>query len=142
MVNKLAVVLIFFVFGCQKKSDCDSENVNEIYFQNTNHIPIDYISFSDLNGVTSEVKYSNPKLKKAEKNIEKLEINEITSQLVKDGFLITINGKYKYRIEDVKYEEIFLEKRTMWGTKLYGCYLKEYKLNGDLINYGNILIKL
>ena len=141
MENKTIIFLLLVTLtGCDKHASCKVNDINEIYFEGFKKIKIDEISFEDLKDSTNHIDYINPKFETTVVGEKKLKINAPTSKLFNNGFLLKINNRFEYKVSDIKTEEISLEKKTMWGT-IYGCTLKEYKLNDSLIeSKGDIII--
>ena len=83
----------------------------------------------------------NPKFVNTAFGIREFQINQLTSNSLTNGCIVTINDSLKYKINNIKMEEIYIKKKTMWNTKLYGCSLKGYTLNDSLIeSHADIII--
>lgn len=139
--NKFILMLLIFIFlGCDKYADCSVEDIETICFEGFNNIKLNKISSMDLKDKTNNTEYVNPLFISVDNGSLTLKINQHTARSIKNGFIIIINDTLKYKVNDVKMEEIYFEKNTMWG-KIYGCSLKEYKLNDSLIeSHSDIII--
>lgn len=141
MGNKFVIALMVILAGCTNHIDCKVQDIDEIYFQGFNNLKIKKISFEDIKDHTNYLEYLNPKFDSTDFGIKKIKINQLISNYIIKGFIVTINDSLKYKITNVKMEEVYIEKKTMWNTKLYGCSLKEYKLNDSLIEtHSDIII--
>lgn len=140
MGNKIIMLLLIVIFtACDKHTDCKLEEIDSIYFEGFDSI--NKISIEDLVDKTNNFEYLNPKLESTNIKAKRLEISSPSSNLFKNGFIIRVNDSMSYKITDVKMEEVYIEKNTMWG-KIYGCAIKEYKINDSLITtYGMIIIE-
>lgn len=140
MGNKIIMLLLIVIFtACDKHTDCKLEEIDSIYFEGFDSI--NKISIEDLVDKTNNFEYLNPKLDSTNIKAKRLEISSPSSKLFKNGFIIRVNDSMSYKITDVKMEEVYIEKNTMWG-KIYGCAIKEYKINDSLITtYGMIIIE-
>jgi hypothetical protein len=133
MGNKVIMLLLMAIFlSCDKNAECKVEDIDGIYFVGFDNLRIKKISFKDLKDQTNKLEYLNPILDSVDVEMKELKINKLTSNLIKNGFIITINERIKYKITNVEMEEIYIEKNTMFG-RIYGCCLKEYRLNDSLI---------
>ncbi|MFH6948693.1 hypothetical protein ACHRV6_09395 [Flavobacterium sp. FlaQc-51] len=119
--------------GCNKNVECKEEGINEIYFKGFNILKIKKISFEDLKDSKNNLEYINPNFDSTDLGIKEFKTNQLTSRFMVNGFIVTINDTIKYKISNIKMEEVYIEKKTMWNAKLYGCSLKEYELNDSLI---------
>lgn len=134
MGNKFIIGLLIVIFtSCNKHVDCKVEDIHQIHFKGFNNFKIKKISFEDLNNRTNNLEYLNPEFVNTAFGIREFEINQLTSNSLTNGCIVTINDSLKYKITNIKMEEVYIEKKTMWNTKLYGCSLKEYRLNDSLI---------
>jgi len=141
MGNKIILLLVIAIFvSCKQDSDCIAEENDTIYFEGFDSIT--KVSIEDLVNKTNNLEYINPEFETTKNNAKKLIINDPTTNLFKNGFKIIINDSINYKITDIKLGQLDIEKKTMWGTKLYQCGLKEYRINDSLINtYGMIIIE-
>ncbi len=140
MGNKVILLLMLVVFfSCDKHTDCKIEEIDSVYFKGFNEI--NKISIEDLIDKTNNLEFVKPELDSIDFKTKSLVINYSTTELFKNGFKIRINDSISYKITDVKMEEIYKQKNTMWG-KIYGCTIKEYRVNDLLISsYGVIMIE-
>ena len=140
MGNKIMMLLLIVIFAaCDKHTDCKVEEIDSIYFEGFDSV--NKISIEDLVDKTNNLEYLDPKLESTNIKAKRLEISFPSSNLFKNGFIIRVNDSLSYKITDVKMEEVYIEKNTMWG-KIYGCAIKEYKINDSLITtYGMIIIE-
>lgn len=137
MGNKICMLLLIAIFaGCDKHADCKVEEIDSIYFEGFNKI--NKISIEDLADKTNTLEFADPKLDSINIEAKRLEISP-TTNLFKNGFMIRINDSINYKITDVKMEEVYMEKNTMWG-KIYGCGIKEYKINDSLITTNGMIM--
>ncbi|KQO22829.1 hypothetical protein ASF10_10740 [Flavobacterium sp. Leaf82] len=131
--NKFMILLMIIFTGCNKNVECKEEGINEIYFKGFNILKIKKISFEDLKDSKNNLEYINPNFDSTDLGIKEFKTNQLTSRFMVNGFIVTINDTIKYKISNIKMEEVYIEKKTMWNAKLYGCSLKEYELNDSLI---------
>lgn len=141
MVNKIKILLLMAIcVGCNRNSDCIAENLDNIYFEGFDKI--NKISIEDLVDKTNNLEYTNSKLVDTGFKEKRLVINDPTTKLFQNGFIIKVDDTIKYKITDIKMGQVYIEKKTLWGTKIYQCTLQEYKINDSLINtYGMIILK-
>ena len=142
MENRILTLGFIFIMLVSCKNECNEKNADfsTIQFRGFNKIKIDNISFKDLNTFI-DYDYKKPKFDSIDKELNELNVKEFSSISLEKGFLVTINDTLKYKISNIKMEEIYLEKKTMWNTKLYGCSLSSYKQNDSLIeSHGEIFI--
>jgi hypothetical protein len=143
MENKVLVFLLslFLLCSCNKNADCEIE-VNQICLKNFNNCKRDKIYIEEIGNKTNSFTYQAENLTRsnAEGDSLTLKLNQQTNNIFKNGILFIINDTMKYKIDEIKMEQIDSGKKTMWGT-IYGCCLKNYKLNDSLIeSHDDIII--
>lgn len=142
MGNKILIIVMYLVVfsGCKSSIDCKLEDIDGIYFKGFDRLKINKIAVKDLKDQTNNFEYSSPVFDTTDFGFNELKINQLSANAIKNGFEITINDSLKYKITDAKMEEVYMERKTMWGKKIYGCGLKEYKLNDSLIQTQGVIL--
>lgn len=148
MVNRLFIIVIVFLIGCNQSSKHDA-SINKGYPENTillsgfENYKIYRISFEELLEKKNEKKYNSPNFDTISNDNSTdlyFQLDKFSAELISKGCYIIINDNLKYKITDVKSGEI--ERYGNWGSVGYDYVLKEYKLDDSLISktHGKIIL--